>query len=106
MERKKEEKRKSMLDAAEKIVAEKGMEKMTMDQVAKEADVAKGTLYLYFKNKESLLAAINAKLNKEANECMKEKMDLYETGSEKVRAMGQAPVEFFYEKFSEMEGHN
>lgn len=95
MERKKEEKRKVLLDAAEKIVAEKGMEKMTMDHVAREADVAKGTIYLYFKNKGSLLAAANAKLNKEANEYMKEKMDLYETGSEKVRSMGQATVEFF-----------
>lgn len=95
MERKKREKKKTILDAAEKLVAEKGMEKMTMDQVADEADVAKGTIYLYFKNKGSLLAGVNARLNKEANEYMKEKMDLYKTGSEKVRAMGQATVEFF-----------
>jgi len=68
---------------------------MTMDHVAAEADVAKGTIYLYFKNKGSLQAAVNAGLNKEANEYMKEIMDLCPGGSEKVVVMGQATVEFF-----------
>ncbi|MEN4018935.1 MAG: TetR/AcrR family transcriptional regulator [Methanobacterium sp.] len=95
MKRKKKEKQNAIVKAAEKIIAEYGMEKMTMDQVAAEADVAKGTIYLYFKNKGSLLAAVNAELNKEANEYMKERMDLCSGGSEKVRAMGQATVEFF-----------
>lgn len=95
MKRKKKEKQNAIVKAAEKIIAEYGMEKMTMDQVATEADVAKGTIYLYFKNKGSLLAAVNAELNKEANEYMKERMDLCSGGSEKVRAMGQATVEFF-----------
>jgi AcrR family transcriptional regulator len=95
MKRKKKEKQNAIVKAAEKIIAEYGMEKMTMDQVAAEADVAKGTIYLYFKNKGSLLAAVNAELNKEANEYMKERMDLCPGGSEKVRAMGQATVEFF-----------
>ncbi len=65
MELKKEKKKKAILDAAKKIIAEKGFRAMTMDQVAKEANVAKGTLYIYFKNKDSLCAAVNARLNKE-----------------------------------------
>lgn len=59
------------MDAAEKIIAENGFRALTMDQVAKEADVAKGTVYLYFKNKNSLCAAVNAKLNKELNQIVK-----------------------------------
>jgi AcrR family transcriptional regulator len=94
MELKKEKKKKVMLDAAEKIIAENGFRDMTMDQVANEADVAKGTLYLYFKNKGGLCAAVNAKINKEMNDVIKEKMDLCQTGSEKVVASGTAVIEF------------
>ncbi|MBI5680480.1 MAG: helix-turn-helix transcriptional regulator [Methanobacterium sp.] len=94
MERKKEEKKKVILDAAEELIAKKSIIYMTMDQVAKEADVAKGTLYLYFKNKESLCAAVNTRLNREINCCIKEKMDLYATGSEKTLAVGTAIIEY------------
>lgn len=95
MKRKKDQKRKAILDVVEKNIAAGGVGGMTMNQVAEDADVAKGTLYLYFKNKGSLLAAVNARLNREVNIYMKEKMDLSETGLEKVIAMGQATVEFF-----------
>ena len=94
MEDKKEKKKKAILDAAEKMIAESGFRDMTMDHVAKEADVAKGTLYLYFKNKNSLCAAVNAKLNKKMNAVIKEKMDKCQTGSEKVVAAGTAVIEF------------
>ncbi len=94
MEIKKEKKKKAILEAAESIIAESGFMDITMDQVAMEADVAKGTLYLYFKSKESLCAAVNAKINKEMNEVIKEKMDNCQTGSEKVVAAGAAVIEF------------
>jgi len=95
MQLKKEKKKRAILDAAEKIVAEKGMAGMTIGEVAALADVATGTIYLYFKNKGSLLAAVNARLNREVNIYMKKKMDLCEAGLEKLVAMGQATVEFF-----------
>lgn len=97
MQRKKEEKRKVILEVAEKIITEKGIWGITMDQVAEEADVAKGTLYRYFKNKNSLLAAVSAKLNKEVNKSISEKMNLCRTGSEKIMACGMAIVEFVFE---------
>jgi len=96
MNRKKEEKKKAILGAAEKIIAEKGPYTMTMDEIAREADVATGTLYLYFKNKTSLCAAVNASLNREVNAEMKKSMALYETGSEKVRAAGTGIVQFVF----------
>jgi len=93
MERKKEEKREAILDAAATTIAEKGLKDMTMDDVAQTADLAKGTLYLYFKNKTSLCAAVNANLNKEVNAEMKKSMDSYQTGSEKIRAAGTAVIQ-------------
>jgi AcrR family transcriptional regulator len=94
MERKKEKKKKAIMDAAEEIIAAKGFGSLTMDQVAEDADVAKGTLYLYFKNKESLCATVNAQINREINQLMLEKMSLKKMGTKKIIASGTAIIEF------------
>lgn len=49
------EKRRRILDAAVKIFAQFGFYNSKVSQVAKEAGVADGTIYLYFKNKEDIL---------------------------------------------------
>jgi TetR/AcrR family fatty acid metabolism transcriptional regulator len=51
-------KRKNILRAAIKVFASKGYFSARMTDVAKEADVADGTLYLYFDGKEHLLLSI------------------------------------------------
>jgi AcrR family transcriptional regulator len=51
---KKEKKRKSIMQAALKIFSKKGYSPAVLDEVAQEAGIAKGTLYLYFKDKEDL----------------------------------------------------
>ena len=96
MEQKKEKKRKAIIDAAEEIIAEKGPHTMNMDEIARKADVATGTIYLYFKNKTSLCAAVNAGLNKEVNAEIKKSMALYKTGSDKVRAAGTGLIQFVF----------
>lgn len=50
--------RDQILDAAEEIVSELGFESLTMIAVARRAELSKGTLYLYFENKDSLCAAV------------------------------------------------
>mgnify|MGYP004707043205 CR=1 FL=1 len=49
---------KRILEAAVEVIAEKGLHETTIDEIAQRAGVAKGTVYLYFKNKESLLASL------------------------------------------------
>ena len=44
----------AILDAAMKVIAQRGLDKATMEQVASEAGISKATIYLYFKNKEAL----------------------------------------------------
>lgn len=51
------QKKKGLLDAVVGVVAREGIEGLTMDNVALEAGVAKGTLYAYFKSKRDLLRA-------------------------------------------------
>lgn len=45
----------SIQAAALRVIGRRGLSATTMDEVAAEAGVAKGTLYLYFKNREDLL---------------------------------------------------
>lgn len=52
--KKKEEKRKSIIEAALRVFSRKGYSPAALDEVAKEASIAKGTLYLYFEDKEDL----------------------------------------------------
>jgi AcrR family transcriptional regulator len=55
-EREKEERRQSILQAAREVFFEKGFYQATVDNVASRAEVSKGTVYLYFESKETLLA--------------------------------------------------
>lgn len=44
-----------ILEAAIKVFAEQGFYQSTISQIAREAGVADGTIYLYFKNKDDIL---------------------------------------------------
>ena len=48
----------SILAAAERLFTEKGIEKTTMDDIAREAEYSKATLYVYFQSKEEIINAI------------------------------------------------
>ena len=50
--------RKAILEGAIAVVRKQGLKGLTMDRVADEAGIAKGTLYLYFKNKDELLRSV------------------------------------------------
>ncbi len=52
---KKNDKYNRILDAAVKVFAEQDFYKSTISQIAKEAGVADGTIYLYFRNKDDIL---------------------------------------------------
>jgi AcrR family transcriptional regulator len=51
-------KRRQIVDGARSVFLAQGFDAASMGDIAKEAGVSKGTLYVYFKNKEELFAAI------------------------------------------------
>jgi len=57
-EREREERRNRILDAAQRVFWARGQEQAKMRDIAAEAQLGKGTLYLYFKTKEDLLLGI------------------------------------------------
>lgn len=54
--REKLRRRRSILDAARSVFFESGFQLATVDDVAARAEVSKGTVYLYFESKETILA--------------------------------------------------
>jgi AcrR family transcriptional regulator len=54
-ERKKEETKRRIFEAATKLFAHKGFEATTIDEIASEADVSKGTFFNYFPKKEAII---------------------------------------------------
>ena len=51
-------KREQILDGAQRVFMRQGFDASSMNDITREAGVSKGTLYVYFKNKEDLFAAI------------------------------------------------
>ena len=56
--RERRQRKQLILAAAKKVAAVKGFRKTTMCQIAREAEISPGTIYLYFKNKEELFSSL------------------------------------------------
>ena len=60
--RERERRRQQILVAAKRMFSDKGFSKTTMEDIAAEAELSPGTLYLYFKNKEELYASLTLRV--------------------------------------------
>jgi TetR/AcrR family transcriptional regulator len=84
------DRKKQILDAAAKSFSLFGYKATTMDQVAKLANVGKGTIYNFFKNKEDLFHEIVSSLIAEMKEAAEQSFDEEDSFVEKVhRALYQ-----------------
>ena len=61
-EREKERRRQQIMVAAKRVFSVKGYSKSTMEDIAKEAELSPGTLYLYFKNKDELFSSLTLRI--------------------------------------------
>jgi TetR/AcrR family transcriptional regulator len=93
-EREKEQRRRDIINGAEKLFFSRGYDNVSMNDIANEVELSKATLYLYFRDKESLFFAIVLRgariLNAIYMDCSK--LDI--TGIKKITAMGQGFHEF------------
>lgn len=60
--RERERRRQQIIVAAKRVFSEKGFSKSTMEDIAREAELSPGTLYLYFKNKDELYASLSLRI--------------------------------------------
>jgi AcrR family transcriptional regulator len=61
-QRERERRRQQIMVAAKRVFTDKGFNKATMEDIAKEAELSPGTLYLYFKNKDELYASLSLRI--------------------------------------------
>ncbi len=81
--------RNEILDAVERIYEMGNFESVTMDDIAKEAEFTKQTLYAYFKGKDEIMASIYVRAANRINGMIKTKLDEQAsmTGYEKLDLM-------------------
>jgi len=99
-----------IIDTAEALIRKIGFDSTTMDQIAEQAEVGKGTLYLHFKSKTAIYLAICERGSRLLNEKMATVLTRDLTGLEMVRMLGTTYLEFiqeypqYYYAFSYYEG--
>lgn len=74
-----------ILEAAVKVFAEQGVHQSTVSQIAREAGVADGTIYLYFKNKDDILVQFFEDKARQVFERFREEVDRGDNAIEKLR---------------------
>ncbi len=84
---KKNEKYLKILEAAIKTFSRHGYYRSTVSQIAKEAGVADGTIYLYFKNKDDILRSFFDFKTKEVFCRFKEEVDKGKDALDKLRRL-------------------
>src|SRR5438445_4786549 len=69
-----QERAERILDAAAELILRWGYRKTTIDDIAKQAGVAKGTIYLHWKTREDLFLALMAREGLKVTEDIKQRI--------------------------------
>ena len=94
-EREREQRQNDIIDAARKLLADKDFDEVSMDEIAAVVGLGKSTLYLYFKNKESLYFAIVLRGTRIWAEMVKEEVKKGNTWFKKVKIISKIHIEDF-----------
>lgn len=93
-ERERQQRQNDIIDAARKLLTDRDFDEVSMDEIARKVGLGKSTLYLYFKNKESLYFAIVLRGIRIWVEMVKEELKKGNTGYEKFILYKNASREF------------
>jgi len=89
--------RTDILSAATRVFAEKGYHKATMSDIARQAEYAVGTIYLYFKDKQALYLALTDEKIDELIRRIKEGVADAGGALEKIKALIEGEFAYFEE---------
>ena len=96
-ERERTARREAILDAAEDLVASEGYHGLRMDAVAEAVELSKGTLYLYFENKDALSAAVATRFIDTFIPFLERALEDVSSGLDAIRALLHAQYQFTQE---------
>ncbi|MFI5350944.1 MAG: TetR/AcrR family transcriptional regulator [Elusimicrobiota bacterium] len=88
-------KKRHILEAARRLLVEHDFQDIVLDDVAKKAGVAKGTLFLHFKNKEELFSAAFADLADSLGQELEALAGMELKGKELLAAVAKVLLNYF-----------
>ncbi|HPC03734.1 MAG TPA: TetR/AcrR family transcriptional regulator [Syntrophales bacterium] len=91
----KEQRKKSILTAARRQFLKRGFNDVTVEGIAREARISKGTVYLYFKSKEEIYAHVLLSHIGKFHEQMRELGSNGANASERLHLFASAYIDFF-----------
>ena len=93
-ERERNQRKISIVDAAEKIFSSKGFDNVSMNDIAKEVELNRATIYLYFENKEALFFSVVLRIVSLLNKIVRKnvKTAVY---TQKINVFGKSYYDFF-----------
>jgi len=89
--------RERIIEATKRVIIKKGYQGIKVSDIAEEAKIGKGTVYLYFKNKEQIFVALVDSFFAEANKFIKQAKESKGNSLEKLRKFIELDLNF-YEK--------
>lgn len=95
-ERERGRRRQQIMVAAKRVFSKKSFNKATMEDIAKEAELSPGTIYLYFKNKEELFASLSLRILQYMSIRLEHvHNETYKEPKEKLKALKEALYEVY-----------
>ncbi|MFC4077204.1 TetR/AcrR family transcriptional regulator [Salinithrix halophila] len=83
--------------AAVKVFAEQGFERAKMDDIAREAGVAKGTIYYHFKGKDELFVALMNDGLEKMMAYVRRRTEVEEDPARQLRGLLEAEVDYLFQ---------
>ncbi len=97
-EREQKLRREMIIEAAQVLFEQKGFEKTTVEEIANEAELGKGTIYFYFRSKEEIYIAILEKRLDFLEQKMKEAIANPKTAVDALYGLYDAFIEYHRER--------
>lgn len=92
-----EQRRRDILDAAEEIATQIGVNALTMDKVARRARLSRALLYVYFRDKAELHLGMRERGISRLSQRFEQAISRHRLGLDQIVAMGRAYVAFAQE---------
>src|SRR5215471_13210843 len=91
------DKRERILAAAERVFAKRGFFAARVSEIAKDAGVADGTIYLYFKNKDDLLISLFESRMEQVNKTLADAIASIKSPLDQLRAFIRAYLKLVHD---------
>ncbi len=92
----KAERRRAILDAAERVATRRGFDDLTMSAVAEEARLSRSLLYVYFNDLDDIVMGVTLRALRALRRRFERAAGQHDAGLDRIRAVGEAYVAFYH----------